>query len=33
MVWRKKKEENQANKCGLVMYAQNHNSEWYVDNG
>jgi len=29
--WRKKKEAKKVDKCGLVLYAQNHNSQWYVD--
>jgi len=33
MQWRKKKEEMEVNKCGLVLHAQNQNSQWYVDSG
>lgn len=31
--WRKKKKENEFDKCGLVLYAEGQNNKWYVDNG
>jgi hypothetical protein len=31
--WKRKQEEPPTEKCGLVMYARNNQSQWYVDSG